>query len=565
MRCMTTGTTGWTPLHEAVLTGDTAQVDALIADGADVNAKTPSLLSSLPKSHIVRPKGVSIFTAPRATLSRPGFAFDKDAAPVHVAAAVGSLPILEALLRAKAKVTAVDGVGASALHHAALHGRAEAVSWLLKTKVKVDAGVRVRKSVAFYDKGMTALHAALESGSLDAVTALLEAGASLHSVTDYGCTSLFFAARGGNAQTLRSIEQAGIALNTPGTYLNDPLMETIERRHHEFAEGLLKAGAKSPHALSMATRRGDARMRKLLLDAGVTPLSHLNVADAAGANDIDAVRGMLAAGADVDAASHQVTGLMRACSEGHADVVELLLTAGALLDVEGLRPSPLHRALAADRPDIALRLVEAGASMDALDERGSTPLHVAVTRRDTEACIEAMIERGANPYQRLRHGHWPMKVAREHWPMRVPLLERTQHRDDPSAVGWAPPDVANTTLTFTDDAPWSTALDQLFEQLVPPSGEANSVQGELVRCSNKLFREAMRNANGNFDAYFRRLGAFLEHLLTAPFTEAEQAALRLDIKALTRGTLDGDAHERVAQAVVRWCKAHPKLIAVPGT
>jgi hypothetical protein len=83
-----------------------------------------------------------------------------------------------------------------------------------------------------------------------------------------------------------------------------------------------------------------------------------------------------------------------------------------------------------------------------------------------------------------------------------------------------------------------------------------------VRCSTKLHNEAMRNANGNFDGFFRDLGHFLEQLLTAPFTATEQGTLRRDIQALTRGTLDGDTHQRVAEAVVRWCQAHPKLIAV---
>jgi hypothetical protein len=122
--------------------------------------------------------------------------------------------------------------------------------------------------------------------------------------------------------------------------------------------------------------------------------------------------------------------------------------------------------------------------------------------------------------------------------------------------------VATTTLTFTPGARWQDTLNKLFEQLVPPSGEANSVQGELVRCSNKLVDEAMRNGNGNFDAFHRGLGHFLERLLTEPFSESEQAALRNDIKALTRGTLDGATHRRVAEAVVCWCVAHPRLIAL---
>ena len=275
------------------------------------------------------------------------------------------------------------------------------------------------------------------------------------------------------------------------------------------------------------------------------------------------LREMLAAGVDVNAASHGETALMRASANGCAQVVEVLLAAGARVDAQGMRAGALHLALDRFQTKIALRLIEAGADLDTLDAHGNTPLFIAVMRQGTEACIEAMIERGANPYQRMRHGNWAMKVALESSPARVALLEKTQHRDDPTATGWMPPDVASTTLAFKPGAPWPALRDTLFEQLVPPSGESNSVQGELVRCSNKLFSEAMRNANGNFDSFFRGLGRFLERLLTEPFSESEQAALRNDIKALTRGTLDGDIHARVAEAVVRWCQAHPKLIALP--
>ena len=557
---MTTPSPGWTPLHEAVFQSRAADVEALLAEGADANAETPTVLSSLPSNQIVRPKGATLYVR-NDQLSRPGFAFDVGATPFHVAAAVGSVAIMEALKRAGAKVTSLDAVGASALHHAALHGHAEALAWLLKTKLKVDAGTRVRKSVAFYDKGMTPLHAALQAGSLEAFEELMGAGADIKAVTSYGCTALFLAAWGGEVQTLTAIQQAGLSLDAAGTYLNDPLIACVERGHHAFAEALLKHGAKSAQALWHATQRGDARMRQLLLDAGAAPLQHRGMADAAGTNDIVAVREMLVRGVDVNERTDGRTGLIRACQDGHAEVVETLLAAGAHTDA-GPGPSALHLALQFDRLGIAVRLIEAGASVEALDPHGNTPLFVALLRRGTEACIEAMIARGANPYQRMRHGNWAMKVAKESAPGRVLLLEKTQHRDDPSAMGWLPPDVARTTLTFKPGAPWPELRDALFEQLVPPAGESNSVQGELVRCSNKLFSEAMRNANGNFDSFFRGLGRFLKRLLTEPFNASEQAALRTDMKALTRGTLDGDTRARVAEAVVRWCVAHPKLIAL---
>lgn len=339
---MTQNEAGWSALHDAALLGDAAAVDALLAEGADANAATSEMMSSLTQSQVLRPKGATIYPSilPKIT-ARAGVAFDKGTTPLHVAASVGALPILEALQRAGAKVTALDGVGASALHHAALGGHVAVVAWLLKTKIKVDAATRVAKSIVFYDKGVTALHAGLESGSLAVIEALLGAGASLTATTAFGCTSLFFAARGSAVRALDLLQQAGVAVDGAGTYSNHPLVEAVERGHHAFVAKLLSLGFKTEEppnaqqsALRLATKRGDARMRQLLLDAGATPLKFRALSDAAALNDIDAVRAMLAAGVDVNSVSSNSTALMTASMEGNAEVVEMLLAAGARLDAK---------------------------------------------------------------------------------------------------------------------------------------------------------------------------------------------------------------------------------------
>ena len=45
-----------------------------------------------------------------------------------------------------------------------------------------------------------------------------------------------------------------------------------------------------------------------------------------------------------------------------------------------------------------------------------------------EPCIEAMIARGANPYECMT-GRSAMDIARAEWPSRVALLEKTTHSD----------------------------------------------------------------------------------------------------------------------------------------
>ena len=54
----------------------------------------------------------------------------------------------------------------------------------------------------------------------------------------------------------------------------------------------------------------------------------------------------------------------------------------------------------------------------------------------------------------------------------------------------------------------------IWSQFVPRSGQAQTVQGELLRAVEKLRDEAVRNGNGNWDRGFEILLNFIEsHLL----------------------------------------------------
>ena len=56
----------------------------------------------------------------------------------------------------------------------------------------------------------------------------------------------------------------------------------------------------------------------------------------------------------------------------------------------------------------------------------------------------------------------------------------------------------------------------IWTQFVPRSGQAETVQGELLRAVEKLRDEATRNGNGNWDQGFEVLLAYLgKHLLDA--------------------------------------------------
>jgi ankyrin repeat protein len=140
-----------TALMKAVQKNDLAAVNALIAQGADVNALDPN-----------------------------------GDAPLVMAAYGGHTDIVRALLAAGADVAAVDpGMKATALHAAAYAGRTEAAKVLIAYHIDIDKQGP--------QNGYTALHDAIWQNNIDTAKVLIEAGANLHLTSHEGETPLQFA------------------------------------------------------------------------------------------------------------------------------------------------------------------------------------------------------------------------------------------------------------------------------------------------------------------------------------------------------------------------------------
>src|SRR5262245_41948205 len=74
----------------------------------------------------------------------------------------------------------------------------------------------------------------------------------------------------------------------------------------------------------------------------------------------------------------------------------------------------------------------------------------------------------------------------------------------------------------------------IWTTLVPKSGQADTVQGELIRAIERLRWESHNNGNGNWDEGFDRFCIFLEQTLavTPPFDEQALREIRADIARL---------------------------------
>jgi ankyrin repeat protein len=226
--------------------------------------------------------------------------------------------------------------GTTALHWAAEQDNAEMARLLLRAGANASATNRY---------GVTPLYAACLNGSTAMIELLLEAGIDPNT-TVAGETALMTAARTGTVDALKTLLTHGADVNAkePGQR-QTALMWAAAENHASAVQLLVQHGA-------------DLKARSA---TGFTPLLY-----AVRTGSFDAVKGLLAAGADVnDAVVMQVPavapkGAANGGHQGHAMLMN--------------RVSALHIAIANLRYEIATFLLDHGADANA-DAPGWTPLH----------------------------------------------------------------------------------------------------------------------------------------------------------------------------------------------
>src|SRR5262249_25453552 len=109
---------------------------------------------------------------------------------------------------------------------------------------------------------------------------------------------------------------------------------------------------------------------------------------------------------------------------------------------------------------------------------------------------------------------------------------------------------------------------RLWDELVPPSGPAATVQGEVIRIVGKLTREAYTNGNINWIPTGTLLWRFVAHTLDDPetFSADERAQIMEWVRTIIRDrhcpdvSGQGSPYYLVTEKAVAWVLAHPKLI-----
>lgn len=111
---------------------------------------------------------------------------------------------------------------------------------------------------------------------------------------------------------------------------------------------------------------------------------------------------------------------------------------------------------------------------------------------------------------------------------------------------------------------WQDQFEELWNLLVPPSGHAPTVQGEVIRIAGKVTREILDNGACNWSRDYKKLPQALPgylaqgNMLEAPLAE-EAVRLSKGIGAES----DEEELYRLSELVVTWVLRNPEPIAMP--
>lgn len=351
---------GWTSeIHEAVWQNNIEKVRQLISSENKIDLEavvedcTPLYLACL-KGH----------TEVARELIEGGAKVDGDSPPIFAAAGKGNLELVQLLLKHGANPSAfsTQHAGCCGLHIAAEKNYVEVVECLLAAGV--DVNIRSEK------QKLTPLISAACCGSMEAVQALIKAGADIDAQSSTGNTALMLAIDRGKIDVAVAIIEAGANLEIKGqkgwTALHNAASGGGEG-YTRVAEALLKAGA-SVDALS---------------ETMLTPLH-----EAAGKSLVDLVRLLVKAGADVNARDKFNNTPLRMCAS-NAQTFATLDTFKQTVET----------------------LLDAGADINAGTTINTTSLHSVVKWGNIEA-VRFMLDHNADPNIRTAKGELPIDFAK---------------------------------------------------------------------------------------------------------------------------------------------------------
>lgn len=386
---------------DAVMRGDKAAVQKLLAQHADVNA-------------------------PQAD----------GATALHWAVFKSDKEMVDLLIRAGANAKAANREGATPLWLASVNGDAAIVEALIK------GGADPNEKLPL---GRTPLMEASRTGNVDTIKVLLDHGAQINArETLRGTTPLMWAADEGHAPAIRLLIQRGAdikARSSPAERGRGPALgKSNDPRKQVAAQGAARAAgqASPPLGAGRATAqqgRGGGRGGRGGAGAGAARGGADQVEDQATDFTDDAAAaafgfGGFGRGRAVVKDGGELTPLVYAVRSNDLDSVKALLAAGADINqVTGYGWSPLLVATQNRYYKLGAYLLDHGADVNLANKGGWTPLYLATDNRNIESgdypvrkgdmdhldFIKLLLEKGADVNARMKDSTETRTVFTNQW------------------------------------------------------------------------------------------------------------------------------------------------------
>lgn len=386
------------PIVRAAQAGSVVEVEALLDQGADINARhIQSGRSALSvAAHCGNEEVVRLLLQYGATVD------ERDAsllAPIHLASLRGHLNVIEVLLQEHADVDIKGPNDQTSLRIASEKGEIEVAAALLRRGAKANA-----RDV----KQMTPLHIAAKQGDEPMIELLVGHGAHVEAKDGDFMGPLHYACEGGHTGVVGILLNKKADLEAPGRATMTPLLCASSSGQTNVVDLLLKKRASLKHkgegemmALHWASFNGHVEVVDLLLQKrapiaasnkdGRTPLHLAIMADEFAVADL-----LLRKGAPVEApCKFKLKPIHYACQRANFDIAQLLLGYNANIEAEDNSGNrPLHDACTRGSQQHVKLLVQKGVNIDARNADGDRPLCLASKMGHVEI-VKILLKSGA--------------------------------------------------------------------------------------------------------------------------------------------------------------------------
>ena len=276
------------------------------------------------------------------------------------------------------------------------------------------------------------------------------------------------------------------------------------------------------------------------------------------------------------------TPLYRQATMGR-ETVKLLLELGADIGKPNTYgETPLHVAAEFFHPKTVKLLIDKGANVNAKNDMGRTPLasvlmvcrgiYIAQTAEIATMLVDAGAKKTSAMKEKVENIGKDFEFHREG--INPDYLEAADQGLEKLYALFDVKPVAKRIIhdgsapILVKEGTWEEQYEELWSFLIPSSGAAKTVQGEVIRIPGRVRDELDRNGGANWDRDYRKMLQALPQYLSLgiPLSDQELAETK-ELIAQVHGKDFDDEHrlDRLCQLALSWIKQNPEPISLEKT